>query len=172
LLQYLSASRPDEGWSRFLTDEAVINWEKIAVAGQSQGGGHAALIAVRHRVARVICTGSPKDYNQKLNAPAAWLCADSATPAARYFAFNHRQDRQAATWGQQLENLHALKLDAFGPPVDVDKEAPPYQHSRILFTNYPGGTLDSKEAHTAVISWRNAGVFEPVWRYMLTEPVE
>jgi pimeloyl-ACP methyl ester carboxylesterase len=172
LLRYLSDTRPDERWGQFLTAESGINWEKIAVAGQSQGGGHAALIAIQHRVARVICTGSPKDYNLKLNAPAAWLFIDSATPNSRYFAFNHRQDRQAATWQQQLENLRALKLDAFGSPVDVDIEAPPYRHSRILFTNYPGGTINSKEAHTSVISWRNAAVFEPVWRYMLTEPVE
>jgi hypothetical protein len=41
-----------------------------------------------------------------------------------------------------------------------------------LVTNYPGGTLTSQEAHTAVISWRNAAVFERVWRYMLTAPVE
>jgi hypothetical protein len=170
LLQHLATVRPAEGWSEFLTDHATIRWERIAVAGQSQGGGHAALIGIRQRVARVICTGAPKDFNQKLGAPAAWMNGESATPKSRFFTFNHRQDRQGVPWPQQLQILHALKLDAFGPPVDVDAAAPPYRHSRILFTNYPGGNLSSKEAHTAVISWRNAGVFEPVWRYLLTEP--
>lgn len=172
LLQYLVATRPAGQWQQFLTADGSIRWEAIAVAGQSQGGGHAALIALHHQVARVICTGAPKDFNLKLDAPAAWLTRESATPKSRFFAFNHLQDRQAATWPQQLANLRALKLDAFGPFVLVDVTQPPYRHSHILVTNYPGGTLTSQEAHTAVISWRNAAVFERVWRYMLTAPVE
>lgn len=172
LLQHLVATRPAEQWHQFLATDGSVRWENIAVAGQSQGGGHAALIALHHQVARVICTGAPKDFNLKLDAPAAWLTRESATPKSRFFAFNHLQDRQAATWPQQLANLRALKLDAFGPFVLVDVAQPPYRHSRILVTNYPGSTLTSQEAHTSVISWRNAAVFERVWRYMLTEPVE
>jgi len=172
LLRFLTARHPTEGWDAYLTAAGAIRWEKFALAGQSQGGGHAALIAAKHRVARVICTGAPKDYNVRLDAPAAWLAAESATPRRRFFTFNHRQDRQAATLDQQLRNLRAMKLDAFGEPLDVDGASPPFQHSRILLTNYPGGALDSNTAHTAVITFRNAGVFTPVWRYMLTEPVE
>lgn len=172
LLQHLAVTRPAEGWRQFLHDDATLRWERFAVAGQSQGGGHAALIGLRHLVARVICTGAPKDYSLNPPGPAAWLRATSATPKSRFFAFNHLQDKQAATWPQQLENLRALKLDAFGPPVNVDTEKPPYRHTRILTTNYPGRDLTSKEAHTTVISFRNASVFEPVWRYMLTETVE
>jgi pimeloyl-ACP methyl ester carboxylesterase len=171
-LQYLAAKRPSEGWAQFLKDDKTVYWERIAVAGQSQGGGHAALIALHHRVARVICTGAPKDYNLKLKAPAAWMRAESATPKSRFFTFNHLQDRQAATWAQQLENLRALGLDAFGEPVSVDTEKPPFQRSRILFTDFPGKKVSSKEAHLSVITWRNARVFGPVWEYMLTEPVE
>ena len=172
LLRYLGVHYPAEGWPGYLNQDGSIRWEKIAVAGQSQGGGHAALIATRHRVARVICTGAPKDFNLRLAAPAAWLAAESATPRRRYFTFNHRQDRQAATFAQQLQNLHAMKLGAFGGPVDVDRTPPPFQHSRILTTDYPGGTIDSNTAHTAVITWRNAAVFAPVWLYMLTASVD
>ncbi len=172
LLQHLAKTRPDESWNKFLAADGTIKWSLIAVAGQSQGGGHAALIALRHRVARMVATGAPKDFNLKLDAPAAWLAQKSATPKTRFFAFNHVQDRQAATWPQQVANLRALGLDAFGDPVDVDRAEPPYRHARILTTNYPGGTVTSREAHTSVISWRNAAVFEKVWRYLLTEPVE
>lgn len=172
LLQHLAADRPKENWHQFLTADATIHWERIAVAGQSQGGGHAALIALHHRVARVVCTGAPKDFNARLNAPAAWLGRESATPKSRFFTLNHLQDRQGANAQQQLQNLRALRLDAFGPPVDVDTAQPPYRHSRILQTNFPGTKQNSKEAHTSVISWRNAATFERVWRYMLTEPVE
>ncbi len=170
LLLHLQRTRPQEQWEQFL-DRDTIKWSAIAVAGQSQGGGHAALLGIKHRVARVICTGAPKDYSIALDGPAAWLRADSATPKARFFAFNHQQDHQACSPEQQLANLRALNLDAFGAPVDVDKESLPYRHTHILTTNYPGTKLGSKEAHTAVINPRNEAVFGRVWAYMLTEKV-
>ncbi len=169
LLLYLKQNRPAEGWNQFLRDDGNIRWEAIAVAGQSQGGGHAALLGIKHTVARVICFGSPKDYSLALNAPAEWLREKPATPRNRFFAFNHQQDHQACSPAQQLENLRALKLDTFGGPVDVDKEPSPYRHSHILTTNYPGTKLTSKEAHTTGISPRNEAVFGKVWIYMLTE---
>jgi hypothetical protein len=56
--------------------------------------------------------------------------------------------------------------------VNVDTGTPPYGNSRMLVTDFPGNkTLSSREAHTSVISSANARVFEPVWRYMLTEEV-
>jgi hypothetical protein len=58
-------------------------------------------------------------------------CLACHTPMA-LFVFNHCQDRQGATWSQQMENLRG-----FGPPVSVDTERPPsYQHCRILYTDY------------------------------------
>jgi pimeloyl-ACP methyl ester carboxylesterase len=68
LLMFLRPRRPREDWGQFLNADDAIKWESIAVSGQSQGGGHAALIAIRHRVARVICTGAPKDYSKRPDA--------------------------------------------------------------------------------------------------------
>lgn len=170
LLEHLQRVRPRENWKQFLTDSGEINWRAVAVAGQSQGGGHAVLIAKKHEVARVIATGAPKDYSLRHSKPAAWLTAESATPASRIFCFNHVQDKQAANLEQQRENLRALGLDKLAPAVNVDKATLPYSHSRMLFTDFPGGKqLPSREAHTAVISNRNVETFGPVWRYMLTE---
>lgn len=171
LLRHLTAHDAAGGWDRFLADDGTPRWEAIAVAGQSQGGGHAVLIAIHRRVARVICTGGPKDFSLAHDSPAPWLRKESATPKDRFFTFNHRQDRQACSPAQQIENLRALGLDEFGPVVDVDQEAPPYRRSRMLTTDFPGTKLESRVAHTAVINPRNAGVFGPVWRYLLTEPV-
>jgi len=168
LLLYLRQNRPAEGWGQFLTEAGEIRWQSIAVAGQSQGGGHAALLAIKHPVARVICFGAPKDYSLALAASAAWLRAEPATPRGRFFALNHQQDHQGCSPAEQLENLRALGLDALGAPVNVDKEPPPYRNSHILTTNYPGTRLDSKEAHTTGISPRNETVFGKTWAYMLT----
>jgi len=158
LLIYLRSRRPREEWRQFLNPDGTIKWETIAVAGQSQGGGHAALIGIKHRVARVICTGAPKDYSKRLDAPAAWYGDESATPKACFFTFNHRQDIKGCTPEQLLKNMAALKLDAFGPPADASTEAFPYHHTRILTTSYPEVTVNgedspgAKEAHTSVIA--------------------
>jgi esterase/lipase len=171
LVEYLVKDRPDEHWEQFLETDGSIKWSAIAVAGQSQGGGHAALIGIKHQVARVICMGAPKDNSLALDGPAAWLREESSTPKGRFFSFNHQQDHQGCSPAQQMENLRALKLDAFGKPVDVDHTSAPYEGSRILTTNYPGGKIPSGEAHTSVINPHNEAVFGNVWIYMLTAPV-
>jgi hypothetical protein len=175
LLQYLKTLRPKEHWEQFLNDDGTIKWETIAVAGQSQGGGHAALIGIKHRVARVMCFGAPKDYSKRLNAPAAWYGDVSATPKGRFFAFNHHQDPKGCTPEQLLKNLKALELDAFGSPAEVDTEVFPYHHSRILYTSYPVVTITgddsegAKTAHGTAINTKNAERWKQVWTYMLTE---
>ena len=176
LLQHLGKIRPKENWGQFLNEDGTIKWESIAVGGQSQGGGHAALIAIKHRVARVICTGAPKDYDQKRNVPAAFYRDESATPKGCFFAFNHRQDYTGDTSpGQLLKNLKALELDAFGPPADVDTEAFPYHHARILMTAYPVVNVTGSQsegsltAHFSMLNPKNADRWKQVWTYLLTE---
>jgi hypothetical protein len=179
LLVYLRSQRPRENWSQFLTGKDEIEWESVAVAGQSQGGGHAALLAVKHCVARVICTGAPKDYSKRHNTPAAWYGENSATPKNRYFVFNHLQDPMGCTPEQLLRNFEALKLDTFGNPADPATEEPPYHHTRILLTSYPPVTVTGKNdekaaaiAHTSVIAGTNAVRWMNAWKYMLTESVQ
>lgn len=169
LLQLLSERRAREEWPQFLTQDGGIRWDKIAVAGQSQGGGHAALLAIYHQVTRVLCFGAPKDYSQALQAPAAWYLKKSATAKERFFTFNHEQDRQGCMPAQQIENLQALQLDALGAPVKVEDSQPPFNKSRILMTNYPGTKVDSLTAHGTMISARNKDLFGEVWRYMLLQ---
>lgn len=174
-LEYLQQKRPDEGWSHFLNPDGTLNWPAMAMAGQSQGGGHAALIGIKHQVARVICTGAPKDYSKRLDAPAAWYNETSATPKACFFTFNHRQDIKACTPEQLLQNLAALKLDAFGHSVDPAKENFPYRHTRILLTSFPEVTIDgpnskgAKQAHNSMLASAHADRWEKAWTYLLTE---
>ena len=174
VLQHLQQKRPREDWAQFLYEDGSIKWESIAVAGQSQGGGHAALIGIKHRVARVICFGAPKDYSKRHNAPAAWYGQESATPKGQFFAFNHHQDPKGCTPEQLLNNLKALGLDAFGPPAEVDSEPFPYHQARILYTSYPVVTVTgvdsegAKIAHGSAILTKHADRWKQVWTYMLT----
>jgi hypothetical protein len=175
LLQALQRYRPRENWAQFLNADGSIKWESIAVAGQSQGGGHAALIGIKHLVARVLCFGSPKDYSIRFNSPAAWYGDASATPKDRFFAFNHVQDPMGCTPQQLWQNQLALGLDAFGAPAQVDSESTPFHHTRILYTAYPQVTVTgvesdgAKQAHWSAIETKNADRWNPVWTYMLTE---
>ena len=178
LLRYLRTQRPGDDWAQFLTDDGTLKWEALAFAGQSQGGGHAALIGVKYPVARVICTGAPKDYSSRLNSPAAWYSLHAATPKRRFFVFNHVQDPKGCTPEQLLKNCAALGLTELGAPVDVTQKGSPYGDSHVLLTSFPKVTMTSaggegaKTAHTSVIASANADRFSDVWDYMLTSSVK
>ncbi len=174
LLMYLREKNGREGWGNYLTDKNEIKWEKLVLAGMSQGGGHAPLMAKYHRVSRVVMFGAPKDYDAKNNRPAKWY-GNGKTPLDRFFAFNHKQDRQGCDFPQQLEILRTFGLYKFGEPVDVDSVVSPYNYSHILITNFPGREVSSAEAHTSVFSDPvtpkdeiGLPLFQPVWTYMLT----
>lgn len=174
LLIYLKNNFKKENWERYLTKNKEINWENLILSGQSQGGGHAPLMAKSHKVSRVIMFSAPKDWDRNHNRPAKWY-GEGKTPLNRYFSFNHIRDKQGCDYEQQLKNLKKLGSFAFGEPVDVDKTAAPYNNSRILITDYPNQPLTSIEAHTSLMSdgrtpLDNNGMpyFKSVWIYLLT----
>lgn len=176
LLVYLNKTRSSEKWGEYLKG-SELDLSKITLSGASQGAGHAALIATRYKVRRVIAFGGPKDYREAAKKPAAWY-TPCVTPADRFYTFNHKQDRQGCGYAEQLEVLKTLGLDKLGGPVYVDTVKPPYKNSRILVTNYPPGVeLTSMRAHVSVIGDRvtpktpsGGFLFKPVWQYMLTNP--
>lgn len=80
VLQYLHKNYPAEGWLQYFTKDEIL-WDRIAVGGQSQGGGHAGYIATKYKVARVVMFGAPKDYGDAYKKPAKWMYAKSKTPS-------------------------------------------------------------------------------------------
>jgi pimeloyl-ACP methyl ester carboxylesterase len=174
LVAWLAANRGAEGWKQFL-DDGDVSWASVVLAGHSQGGGHAQLMAMDHAVARLVVFGSPKDYNRRYGRPARWYGV-GATPADRMFALVHRQDTQASSYEQQLENLRASGLTAI---ADIDAIAPPYDGAHVLSTNQPGTVVNSALAHLGLVfdfmlPRGNDGrmPYRPAWIYMLTTPVE
>ena len=165
VLAMLSKRQPAKGWEQYLGGAGLV-WEKVALAGQSQGGGHAALIARDHRVARVLLFGAPKDYDPRRQKPAAWYRPGS-TPAGRFFALVHTRDEQGCTFQQQLEIYKSMGMD--GKRVDVDTAAAPFGNAHVLVTSYPGRPIPSKTAHTLGISNPR---FKEAWTYMLTADSE
>ncbi len=91
LLQYLSEKYPGQGWQQYVKNNS-IQWNKITVAGHSQGAGHAAYIGKKFSVNRVLIFAGPQDFLAKFNVPAGWLSKNGVTPPAKYFAFLHIKD--------------------------------------------------------------------------------
>lgn len=165
LVRYLAKQFPDENWQQYLSEKEAVDWSKLVLAGQSQGGGHAGLLGMQHEVARVLMFGAPKDFNVHFDKPAKWLSAPSKTPLNRFFSFVHSSDEHhGCSYPQQLENYRALKLMPKYAVINVDDVAAPFDHSRLLTSK-----RTEESPHTSVIDDR---AFGSVWKYMLNEPVE
>ena len=111
------ANEPDAGWKAFM-HHGEIRWDRIVLAGHSQGGGHAAILGKRHSLKRVVMLGSPTDDCQVRGGPASWLGAPGETPSDRYYGFVHAGDpgfdRILAAW-------EAIGLAQFGGLINVDR---------------------------------------------------
>ncbi len=88
LLRRLDLNHPEEGWRAYLANGAP-DWPHIAVAGHSQGGGMAAMLAKRVPVARVLLFSGPPDFVLPGREPAPWLATPSATPIDRWYGLYH-----------------------------------------------------------------------------------
>src|SRR6266404_8615351 len=119
LLVYLDRQFPGEEWSRFLDEDGTPKWSQIAVSGQSQGAGQAALIGTIRQVDRVVMFSGPPDrYSAPVDgAPVidSWISIGK-TPAAKYFALYHDRDHLVVGIRQ---NLAALDMERFGDPVQA-----------------------------------------------------
>ena len=89
LLAHLAKLYPQEGWSALLADGAP-RWDRLVLAGHSQGAGMAALLAQEHAVARVALFSGAADHSFGTLAP--WLHRAGATPADRFFALVHAEE--------------------------------------------------------------------------------
>ena len=87
LLIYLSENDKNTDWGNYL-ENGKPKWGKIAVSGQSQGGGMAAFIAKENLVARVIDFSGGWDFSAK-NKIANWYSSKSITPSNLWYGTYH-----------------------------------------------------------------------------------
>ncbi len=75
------------GWEQYLDGEGSIAWEKIAAAGHSQGGGHAAFLGRMFEIDRVIMAASTEGarWTRRAQFPMQ-------TPAARFYGVSSELD--------------------------------------------------------------------------------
>jgi hypothetical protein len=172
LLQFLAVHYPREGWSRFLK-EGKPRWSRIVVAGHSQGGGEAVIIAKILRVAGVVLFEAPPDGGGRpAVVPIPWM-STHVTPASRYYGLEH--DRSVFYPADQA-NWNLIGLPAFGAPVNTEASAPPYDFTHMLITDLmPRGGYSGVNAHFAVVADAQTPLasdgtplLQNTWRYLLT----
>jgi len=118
---YLVASYPREGWEAYLFDDGQPRWERIAVAGHSQGGGHAAMTAKLVVVERAILFNATE--------PMPWTMANFVTPSTRLFGFVHTLEPIYTPISRSWDNLRLP-----GRLTSVDGASPPFGGSHRLPT--------------------------------------
>jgi hypothetical protein len=171
-VKWLARENPQAGWKQFLADDGKdLRWEKVILSGISHGSTTAARMAKHVKVDRVVMFSGPRDQYE------AWQALPSATPANRFFAFTHilddgwKNDHYCRSW-------QMLKLQDYGPLVNVGNTPPPFGNSRRLITD-ADVKGDAKRAHSGVIPGGAAPkdasgkyLHEEVWRYLFTHPAE
>jgi len=162
LLQYLSVNNSDQDWGQYLIGANEPNWEKIIVAGHSQGAGHACYLGKKNEVDRVVMFSGPNDYSSFYSESANWLRESGATALERQFALLHEAD-EIVSFENQVANLRGLGLLASGEnPLLVDNLTAPYENANALSINSSGISN-----HSVPIG-SNASMPD-IWNYLLGE---
>lgn len=160
LLVYLVKHDPRGGWGQFVNNGQPV-WNRIIVAGHSQGSGHAAYIGQMFKVDRVLMFSGPQDYMDDLHRPASWLTRPSATPPSRFFAFLNLQD--PFNVHHQIANCMVLMHMSEPETLMVKSGEVIHGYHRILINDFP-----TKKRHGSTLFPQ----FENVWRYMATTRIK
>lgn len=170
LLVYLNTKYPAQGWGQYLVS-GNINWQKIIIAGHSQGGGCAGVIGKYYPVKKVIMV-SMIDFMLNGKVPDWELMPLNKE---KYYFITNSADEQVPYYYQKLI-WDAMGASAYGPRINVDWQAYPYQNTHTLITTLtPNTTLvDKYHNSTAVNSYipKDASgkyVYDKAWEYLLTK---
>ena len=170
LLEYLNNDEPTRGWSNFYRNGAIL-WHKIIIAGHSQGGSHAGLIAKIRLVNRALMFAA-MDYSAVQRRVAPWMERPGLTPPSSFFTFQHEKDELIPYIPMSTLAWPALGITRFGPPA-LAEATTPIVNTRTARTNAtipaqvsPHGVIVTDLVAQTTPTVRQG--FERIWRYMLT----
>ncbi|HNG91986.1 MAG TPA: hypothetical protein PLB32_04265 [Acidobacteriota bacterium] len=173
LLQYMERTYPGDGWGQYLDADGQPRWDLIVTSGHSQGGGHAALLAKYHRVARVVMFAA-MDLNFLLGKPANWIGTNNATPTSEYYAFSHERDELVSFSILSNSIYPAYGMTAFGPVTSVEATPLPFENTHLLSSNRTVPNNPSiNEYHSVIVfdpvvpTVDGRPAYESVWKYLL-----
>ena len=169
----LAQSAPGAGWDHFFRGSSSSSsaagiepaWERIVLAGHSQGAGQALLVSKDYNSERVLMFAGVDDVVPAANGtavvavPAPWIHAPGATPGSRLWGLGNVHGFCCQYW-----NVNWRSLGVPGQPVSVDAPVgPPYGSSHFLCSSAAVG--DMYQAHGAVI--QRADLYGAAWQQML-----
>jgi hypothetical protein len=127
LLQYLSRTDPEGNLQQYLENGMdKPRWTKIAVSGQSQGGGMAQFIAKYENTARIISFSGGWDYSDSENEKIAdWNFRENITPPDKCYAAYNVNELAANSMREINEALKIPECNSFA----LDK---PIQDATLL----------------------------------------
>lgn len=188
-LDYLSLNQgttnPDPAyWRQFLaandqspyvvsSGNVYPDWNRIIIAGHSQGGGDAAFLALNlpadQPLHRVVLFSAPNDHVGRVSA--GWIPQPSATPLARFWGLRNANegalgDFVAANWANMgsagvggADTADEINIgDGSNTPNGAHRLVIDSPDSRNIITNHNSTAVDS--AHEDTI--------QSAWRYVLT----
>jgi pimeloyl-ACP methyl ester carboxylesterase len=162
-LSYLNKFDSTGGWTNYVSGSR-IKWNKIVVAGHSQGGGQSAFIAHKYRVRGVLMFSSPVESDN--GVPASWMTSPGATPASAMYGFVSAND----VYNKNIvESWAALGL---GKPVNTTTLAPAKQAHVVQTTlalGTPGQSHVRDITNLTPRSRSGVPVFAPIWNWMLSK---
>lgn len=188
--QTASDNNPDPGyWQQFLVTDsnspystrnngfAYPDWSKIVIAGHSQGGGMASMLAMNLAdvpARRVIMFSSPNDNSGGVNGnePATWMLQISATAMSRFWGLRHPNDTTLGPRVQQnWERLGGPGSGGVGGPmnnaeVDIGNgTGDPAGAQRLVITEDVGGTTAS---HQSTVDPETLPTVIAAWEYLFS----
>jgi len=177
LIDFLAVSDPN--WNRFLIDDPTSQYiaahrgpvrgdtRKLILTGHSQGGGHAALWAMRAPVDRVVMLSSPDDTG--LFGTASWAKSTSATALDHFYGLRNFNDGALGRNVFQVWNDMGGGGVGFGDitsTVDVgDGSGNPNGSRRLLITIELGS--DSNNHASTATDGRYLPGAPTAWTYLL-----
>ena len=129
------------------------DWHRIAVAGHSQGGGMAALLAKRVPVDRVVLLSGPPDFVLPSRQPAPWLATPAVTPIDRWYALYHRDEQlapllQRAYSALGLDPAH-IRVVSLAPATTPGRAFPDAYHVSVVADRFTPRAPDGSPAYRA-----------------------
>lgn len=147
------------GWTQFLEGDEPA-WAKIAVAGHSQGGGHAAMIGREFLVDRSILIASTESADWTIRANESF-----ATPADRYFGFSSVHD---AVYRRNIAGWRNLEIPGTPTPVTDGRPTNGSHQVTTELRGVDGNDHGTTSLDTSVpLTEEGTPVFRDAWCYLL-----
>lgn len=158
-LIYLAANDLEGKWGEYIQNGQPV-WNRIVLAGHSQGAGNAGFLSKLVPADRLLLFAGPQDFLAHFNRPAGWLALKGATPYSRVFSLLNINDPFIIK--NQIANDSKLMGLTTPKPLNISESGPIEGSPRILVTDIKES--NGRSFHSSMLN----PVFKQVWDYMLS----